>query len=116
VKIRSSEREEQVSEGQRSSEASHAIQWAAKIGISCQFAALVRILAELIWLHHRGAGNPSAPSVGVYLIGAVIAAVLCWASVMVLWIGRARLSIAITATTIVTLLAIKLWAVRAGLL
>jgi hypothetical protein len=105
-----------VPDRQRSSEASNAIQLAAKIGISCQFAALVRILAELIWLHRRGGGIPSAANVDVYLIGAMIAAVLCWVSVMALWIRRARLSVAVAATTIVVLLAIKFWAVRTGLL
>lgn len=83
----------------------------AKIGISCQFAALIRILAELIWLRHRGAVDYSAPSVGVYVLGAAIASVLCFVSVMTLWMRRARFSITVAATTILILLAVKVWAV-----
>jgi hypothetical protein len=105
-----------VLDAERFSEPSKAIQLTAKIGISCQLAALTRILAELIWLHYRGAAGHSAPNVGVYLLAAGIDAVLCWVAVMTLWMGRPRLSVAVAATTILILLAIKVWAVRAGLL
>lgn len=97
-------------------EPSKGIRLTAKIGISCQFAALVRILAELIWLHGRGAVEPTSARAGIFALGAMVAAAFCWVSVMSLWFNRVRLSIAVATATILLLLAIKLWAVHAGLL
>jgi hypothetical protein len=77
---------------------------------------LVRILSELVWLHVRAPAELSPAKTGVYLLGALIAAVFCWGSVVALWFGRARLSIAVAAGTILVLLAIKVWAVHAGVL
>src|SRR5262245_9076630 len=104
--------EEQVSDQERLSEPSKAVLLTAKIGICCQFAAVVRILGELIWHHHRGAGDLSTAGVDIYLIGAGIAAVLGWVSVIALWLRRVRFSIAVAAATVLVLLAIKLWAVH----
>jgi hypothetical protein len=103
-----------VSEPQSLSKPSKRTHVAATIGISCLFAAVVRILAELVWFQLRSPSELSSAKVTVYLVGALAAAVFCWASVVALWFGRARLSIAIAAGTILILLAIKAWAVRAG--
>lgn len=105
-----------MSEPEFPNEPSKAMRVAARIGISSRFAALVRIHPELILLQVRSPRDHSRAKAGVYLVGALVAAVFSLPSVVLLWFGRTRFSIAVAADTILAPLAIKLWAVRAGVL
>jgi hypothetical protein len=80
----------------------------ARLGITIQFLALVRCLAEvyrLRWL--RGDGLTLA-EVQPFITGALVAAVLCWVAVTLFFFARYRASIAAAVLTVAALIALKL--------
>jgi preprotein translocase subunit SecD len=82
----------------------------AKIGITVQFMALVRILAEYYRLRHVR-GQPLSPSMVKFLLdGALIAALFCWLAVTLYFFARYRSATLTAAVTMIVLLAFKLLA------
>ncbi|HEX8904891.1 MAG TPA: hypothetical protein VF771_08640 [Longimicrobiaceae bacterium] len=86
-----------------------ALAW-ARIGITIQFLALVRTLAEPFRLDHVRRGGLTWPAAQPYVTGAIIAAVLCWLAVALYFFRRFRLAAAVSAATVLILLAYKLYA------
>jgi hypothetical protein len=82
----------------------------ARIGITVQFLALVRTLGEVFRLNYVRGGGLTFADARPYVVGAVIAAVLCWMAVSLYFFRRFRLTIAVAAATVVVLLAYKLYA------
>jgi hypothetical protein len=80
----------------------------AKIGITIQFLALVRILAEYFRLRHVSGGPLPAAAVDGWMMGGVIAAVLCWIAVTLFFFRRYRASVAAAVLTVAALLVYKL--------
>lgn len=80
----------------------------ARIGITVQFLALVRTLAEYFRLKHVRLGHFTLSSGEPYVTGALIAAVLCWLAVTLYFFHRYRAATAVAAATVVILLAYKL--------
>lgn len=82
----------------------------ARIGVSVLFLALVRTLLEYFRLKYvQGAAfDPAAAE--PYVVGGVIAAVLCWVAVLLCFAGRHRAALGVEALTIGVLLAYKLYA------
>ncbi len=85
----------------------------AKIGITIQFLALVRTLAEYLRLQHS-VGAPFTTAAGApYVIGGIIAAVCAWAGVMFYMFGRPRWTIGAAVGTVVLLIAYKIFFIMA---
>lgn len=80
----------------------------ARIGITIQFLALVRTLAEVFRLNHVQGGRLTFAAAQPYVVGGVIAAVLCWIAVTLYFFRRFRIAAAVCAATVVVLLACKL--------
>lgn len=80
----------------------------AQAGITIQFLALVRILAEYFRLEHVHAGRLPLAVVDDYVAGALIAAVLCWLAVVLYFLRRHRAALAASASSVAVLLAYKL--------
>lgn len=80
----------------------------AKIGIAIQFLALIRTLAEYFRLKMELGADFALETGEPYVVGALIAAVLCFASVGLAFFERYRGSIALAVATVVALLAYKL--------
>jgi hypothetical protein len=82
----------------------------AKLGITAQFMALVRIIAEYYRLRHLH-GQPLSPSMVKFLFdSALIAALFCWLAVTLYFFARYRSAALTAAVTMVVLLAFKLLA------
>ncbi|MFL6195363.1 MAG: hypothetical protein ACJ75H_14395 [Thermoanaerobaculia bacterium] len=80
----------------------------AKIGITAQFAAVVRTLAEYFRLRHVAGAFTTFSDADPWILGCLIAAVLCWLAVTAYFFERYRTAIAIAAGTIAILIAYKL--------
>jgi hypothetical protein len=80
----------------------------AKIGITVQFLALVRILAEYFRLRHVRGAPLTAAAVDDWMAGALIAAVPCWIAVSLFFLRRYRASVATAVLTVAALLVYKL--------
>lgn len=82
----------------------------AQIGITIQFLALVRTLSEFFRLKYvRGAGF--SLTIGEpFVVGALIAAVLCWIAVTFFFFRRYTISISISVGAVVILFAYKVGA------
>ena len=80
----------------------------AKIGITIQFLALVRILAEHFRLRHVQGGPLPASAVDEWMAGALVAAVPCWIAVTLFFFRRYRASVATAVLTVAALLVYKL--------
>ncbi len=83
------------------------IQRWAKIGITAQLAALVRILAEYFRLRNIDGAFQNFADVDPWIGGALIAAALCWLAVTLYFFGKYRAVIATAALTVIILLAYK---------
>jgi hypothetical protein len=82
-------------------------QRAAKIGITVQFLALVRMLAEYFRLKALHASSLSVADVEPYITGASITAILCWLAV-VLFFAQKHLGVLVVAvSTVIALLVYK---------
>jgi hypothetical protein len=80
----------------------------ARVGITIQFLALVRTLAEIYRLRHAAGGTMEFVRAEPYVGGGIIAAVLCWIAVTLYFFRRFRASVAVAVLTVVVLLAFKL--------
>lgn len=80
----------------------------ARIGITIQFLALVRTLAEVDRLRYAAGGGMEFVHTESYLTGGIIAAVPCWTAVTLYFFRRFRASVVVAAMTVVVLLAYKL--------
>lgn len=76
----------------------------AQIGITVQFLALVRTLAEYFRLKHVHGIAFSVAVAEPYVTGALIAAVLAWVSVTLFFFRRFRAATAVSAATVAVLL------------
>ena len=79
----------------------------AKIGITIQFLALVRCLGEVYRLRRLHGGALVLDDVQPFIAGALVAAVLCWAAVTLYFFGRHRAAVAVSALTVLALVALK---------
>ena len=79
----------------------------ARIGITAQFAALVRILAEYFRLRHTRGPALTLEAVDPWVVGALTAAALCWVAVTFYFFGRHRTAVALAIATVVVLLLLK---------
>jgi hypothetical protein len=83
----------------------------AQVGITIQFLALVRTLAEFFRLKYV-LGIEFTVAVGEqFVVGALIAAVSCWIAVTLLFLGRHTSVICVSIATIVILLVYKIAAI-----
>ncbi|HEX8691073.1 MAG TPA: hypothetical protein VF746_01425 [Longimicrobium sp.] len=80
----------------------------AQAGITIQFLALVRILAEYFRLKHVQGGRLPLAVVDDYVAGALIAAALCWLAVVLYFLRRHRGALAASVLSVAVLLAYKL--------
>ncbi len=80
----------------------------ARAGITIQFLALVRTLAEVYRLRHVAGGRMEFAQAQPFIAGGLIAAVLCWAAVTLYFFRRFRATVAVAALTVVVLLVYKL--------
>jgi hypothetical protein len=81
----------------------------ARIGITVQFLALVRTLAEVLRLNWVQGGRLTYAAAEPYVIGSIIAAVMCWAAVTACFFRRFRFALAISIASIPILIACKLY-------
>lgn len=80
----------------------------AQIGITAEFLILVRTLGEFFRLRYVQGTNFSLAMAALYVGGALIAAVSCWAGVTLYFFRRYTLSTWITLATVPVLLAYKI--------
>lgn len=80
----------------------------AKIGITIQFLALVRTLAEYFRLEHMHGAAVSATLLNHYVAGGLGAALLTWLAVGCYFFGRFRFACAVSGLTIAGMLAFKI--------
>jgi hypothetical protein len=85
-------------------------QW-AKVGITVQFLALVRILAEYFRLKHVPGNRLTLALVEPFIVGALLAAILCWLAVALFFFGRYRSALLVSAATVVVLLIYRVYAI-----
>ena len=83
----------------------------AKAGIAVQFLALVRTLSEYFRLKHVLHAQFTIAVGEPFIVGALIAAVSCGAAVMLCFLRRYSLSIAVSIAAILTLLLYKIVAI-----
>jgi hypothetical protein len=80
----------------------------AKIGITLQFLALVRTVAEYHRLRHVHGGALPLATIDFYLTGILIAALFCWLAVTLYFFERHRAAVATSALMIAVLIVYKL--------
>jgi hypothetical protein len=85
----------------------HPARW-AQLGVTIQFLALVRCLAEVYRLRWLRGDALRLADVQPFIAGALVAAVLCWVAVSLFFFARYRTSIATAALTVAALIAVKL--------
>lgn len=79
----------------------------AKIGITIQFLALVRLLAEYFRLLHIHYQHLALATVQPFILGALLTAVLVWLSVTLFFFRRYTGAMIVSAATVVLLLLYK---------
>jgi hypothetical protein len=80
----------------------------ARIGITIQFLAIIRTLAEVYRLRHAAGGGMEFVYSESYVTGGIIATVFCWIAVTLYFFRRFRASVVVAALMVVALLAFKL--------
>jgi hypothetical protein len=83
----------------------------ARIGITIQFLALVRTLGEVFRLDYVQGGRLTLAAARPYVVGGLIAAVMCWTAVTLYFFRRFGIAAAVAAATVVVLVAYKLYAI-----
>jgi hypothetical protein len=86
----------------------------AMLGISAQFLALIRVLAQYFWLRHTLDGHFTPLAYRPFIFGALIDAVLCFVAVLLFFWKRYTCALIVSVTTIVVLLAYKIRALGWG--
>lgn len=79
----------------------------ARVAITVEFLALVRTLFEFFRLEHVEALRFTVATGRPYVIGALIAAIFCWASVTFYFFRRYRLVIVLALLMVASLLVVK---------
>jgi len=82
----------------------------AMLGISAQFLALIRILAQYFWLRHTLDGRFTPLSYRPFITGALIDAILCFVAVLLFFAKRYSCALIVSVTTIVVLFGYKIYA------
>lgn len=82
-------------------------QW-AQVGITTQFLIIVRTLGEFFRLKHAFGTNFSIAMAMPYVTGCLLAACFCWAGVTFFFFRRYKISIWISVSTVISLLAYKI--------
>lgn len=85
-------------------------QW-AKLGITVQFLALVRILAEYFRLKYVHGPRLSLAVVEPFVTGALLDALLCWLAVVLFFFRRFMTALIVSGATVILLLVYKLYAI-----
>lgn len=83
------------------------LQRAAKIGITIQFLALVRLLAEYFRLKSLHGVALSVADVEPYITGASITTVLCWLAVVLFFAQKYVGVLVVSVATVIALLVYK---------
>lgn len=83
----------------------------AQVGISIQLLACIRTLSEYFRLKHVQGAAFSPAAAEPYVMGGIIAAVFCWAAVLLYFARRPHGSVAVAALTVVILIAYRVHAV-----
>jgi preprotein translocase subunit SecF len=81
----------------------------AKIGITVQFLALVRTLSEYFRLEYVLGPRFSLTIARPYVLGALVAALLCWLSVTLFFFRRYGNAVLVSAATVLVLFALKIY-------
>jgi hypothetical protein len=84
----------------------------AKIGITVQLLALVRTLAEYFRLAHLYGVSLKLEQVSPYITGALITSLFCDLAVGLFFFRRYALALGVSGTTVLVLLAYKIYAIR----
>jgi hypothetical protein len=79
----------------------------AAVGITIQFLALVRNLAEVYRLKYRHGAGVSLSVVEPYVNGALITALFCWLAVTLFFFRRYTLALVVAISTVALLLVYK---------
>jgi hypothetical protein len=87
---------------------SPSLETAAKIGITIQFLALTRSLAEYFRVKYVAGTPPARAFTEALILGCLIAGLFTWAAVGCFFFGRFRATIIIAAASIATLVAYKI--------
>jgi hypothetical protein len=85
-------------------------QW-AKIGITVQFLALARILAEYFRLKYVHGARFSLAVAEPYVTGALLDALLCWLAVALFFFHRYKSAALVSAATVIILMIYKFYAI-----
>jgi hypothetical protein len=83
----------------------------AKIGITIQFLALVRILAEYFRLKYVQGPRFSLALAEPFITGALLDALLCWLAVTLFFFRRYGSSLVVAVATVIVLFLYKLYAI-----
>ena len=81
----------------------------AQVGISVQFLIVVRSLGEIFRLRYVQGAAFQVGAAMPYVGGALIAACLCWASVILYFFRRYALAACAALASVAILLAYKVW-------
>jgi hypothetical protein len=84
----------------------------ARRGIFVQFMALIRCLLEYFRLKYIHGGALTTAVVEPFITGSLIAALCAWIAVICYFLRRYKTVVAVSAGTVVILLAYKIYAVR----
>ncbi|HYL13066.1 MAG TPA: hypothetical protein VEV41_08525 [Terriglobales bacterium] len=84
----------------------------AQIGITIEFLAVVRTLAEYFRVRHFLGDAAALSGVDHYLRGALIAALFCWASLILFFLRRFTSAALLTLIMVAMLLAYKIVLMR----
>ena len=82
----------------------------AMLGISAQFLALIRVLAQYFWLQHTLDGRFAPLAYRPFIVGALIDAILCFGAVLLFFAKRYSCALIVSVTTILVLLGYKIYA------
>ncbi len=83
------------------------LQRAAKLGITVQFLALVRLLGEYFHLKFLHGAALTVTDIEPYITGAFITAVLCWLAVLLFFVQKYVVVVMVSVATVIALLIYK---------
>jgi hypothetical protein len=84
----------------------------ARLGIFVQFMALIRCLFEYFRLKHIHGGALTTAPIEPFITGSLIAALCAWIAVFCYFLRWYKTVVAVSAGTVVILLAYKIYVVR----
>ena len=83
----------------------------AQVGITIQFLALVRTLGEILRLKYVLGDRFTIAVADPYIVGAMIAALFCWAAVVLFFLRRYTAVIFVSLGAVIALFAYKVFAI-----